>query len=129
MYPETLVGNKIPIGRRLVEILDQAGLSPKIAFWYYTPSRETWRLAIFIPIVDRIGTLKGYDKIGAIMKKLKPPLEMYLSDIHLEGSRGRVVSAVKAAVRPKKRVVEELWHINREVGAEYIQEAYVYRIQ
>ena len=129
MHTEILVGNKIEEGRRLIETLDQSGLSPKIAFWYYAPAREEWRLAMSIPIVDRIGSLKGYGKIASVMKKLRPPLGMYLSDIHLEDSSGRVVSAVKAAVRPKKRAVDAFKNINRYADAEYIQDAYVYRIQ
>jgi len=129
MYSEILVGNKIEEGRRLIEVLEKSGLSPKTAFWYYAPKQEEWRLAMSMPLVDRIGTLKVYDKIDAIMKKVKPPLEMYIADLHLQESRSPLVKAVKGAVvHSKKPVIDRFKSICRDAGLRYVEDAYIYRI-
>ena len=128
MYSEILVGNKIEEGRRLIEALEKSGLSPKTAFWYYAPKQEEWRLAMSMPMVDRIGTLRAYEKIDAIMKKVRPPLEMYIADLHLQESRSPLVKAVKGAVRFKKPVVDRFKSICRDAGLRYVQDAYIYRI-
>ena len=105
------------------------GLSPKAAFWYYDWDGEAWQLAISLPIVDKIGDLKVYQRILSAIKKLEPPLAMPISDIDLYGSRSTLLKVVKAAVRPKKAAGETFQNFLTQVDYRSIQDAYIYRIQ
>jgi hypothetical protein len=113
----------------LIEALDQAGLSPKAAFWYYDPDLEGWRLAISLPIVDQIEGLKGYEKVGLVARKIKPPLEIRPEDIDLYGSNSALLKVVRKAIRPKRKAVETFKQFHDQVDYRRIEDAYIYRLQ
>ena len=63
MGTATLVDQEIADGKRLIDALNQAGLSVNSALWLYLPEKETWRLMLTSPIFDKEGSLKTYKEI------------------------------------------------------------------
>ena len=51
MYTQTLVEKPIQDGERLLHALEESGLDPKAAFWYFNPELEAWKLMIQLPLM------------------------------------------------------------------------------
>ncbi len=126
MYQKVLVEKTIEDGRRLIEALDAAGLKPRAALWYYDSEADRWRLAISLPMVDKVGQLKTYEKIRSVLLKLKPPPEFTLSDTTAQGRDSALIGTVKTALGRNKS--EGFKFIGRPVNYSLLEEAYIYRI-
>ena len=58
-------------GARLVEKLDQAGITVTAAMWILFPDRDAWKLALALSAVTKEGPKRGYELAGRA--PLTPP--------------------------------------------------------
>ncbi|HYM12552.1 MAG TPA: hypothetical protein VEU62_17580 [Bryobacterales bacterium] len=127
-YQRTLLGQEIDDGRRLIDALKKAALRPRAALWCYFPDTDEWRLAISTPLVDRVGYLKTYERIGAVMSKMKPPVAFTLSDISAQSPHSGLTEIAKATARAEAPSAEGFRFVGKPIGHRAVEEAYVYSI-
>jgi hypothetical protein len=72
VFIQILVDRQIEAGREIVEALRQDGfpIASRSAFWCRIPESGYWRLVIGSKLIDRIGPLKGYRRLHAILHRL-----------------------------------------------------------
>src|ERR1700722_18279915 len=100
MYRTVLVEREIEDGRRVLRALQAAGIKFDAAFWYYVPEQSSWRLAISLAIVDKVGHLRAYDEVQRILARIHPPISISLNDIVVQSSQSVLVGTVRNATNP-----------------------------
>ncbi len=70
MDTSLLVGPDLQGGAQLLAKLDQEGLPITAAYWCYPTSRSEWRLVIWSPLVDEMGSAQAYDQILSTLRQL-----------------------------------------------------------
>jgi hypothetical protein len=122
-----LVSYDIESGKEVIDALDRDGKSPNVALWAKLPDYESWRLVIASDRLDQSSALTGYEEINAAMKKA--------------GISYRKRPAIYW--RPMdKPFIKALRHMfaqtadtygmrlgGQTFGDQYIEDAFVYRIQ
>ncbi|MGI8744371.1 MAG: hypothetical protein ACR2NN_17720 [Bryobacteraceae bacterium] len=73
MYKKVLVEREIRDGARLLEELDRRGFDVSACFWYDVPDSPRWRLIIASKIVDREGSLRGYELLDQVERDVGFP--------------------------------------------------------
>src|SRR6516165_8936975 len=74
MAPAALVNFDIENGQKVIEALDNADKSPKVAFWAKLPDYENWRLVLASDQLDQFSQLSGYSEIVTAIDKAKIPV-------------------------------------------------------
>src|SRR5579871_6042594 len=115
-YQRTLLGQEIEDGRRLIDALKKLGLSPRAGLWCYFPDTDEWRLAVSLPQVDQAGYLRTYEKIGALLSKMNPPLAFTLSDISLQSPRSGLEEVVRSTARAEAASAEGFRFVGKPIG-------------
>lgn len=127
MDTSALVSYDIESGKEVIDALDRDGKSPNVALWAKLPDYESWRLVIASDRLDQSSALTGYEEINAAMKKA--------------GISYRKRPAIYW--RPMdKPFIKALRHMfaqtadtygmrlgGQTFGDQYIEDAFVYRIQ
>ena len=84
MYKTALVKEVIEDGGRLLERLKRDRFPLTAALWHLVPdSNQQWILVIVSPAVDQVGPLAAYSRLQRLLRALKPPSRLSLSDISL----------------------------------------------
>ncbi len=129
MYTQTLVEKSIHDGGRLVQALEDGGLHPKAAFWYFNPELDTWKLMILLPLMDAGNHQHAYKVVERARMALRPEVALSLNDIHLQSHHSPLVGAVRSSVRSLPASAREGSHyIGTTVNSQFIADVYIYRI-
>jgi hypothetical protein len=97
MGQETLVGDQIQDGQRLVDRLTQDGFEVAAAFWLKADADSQWYLYIVSPIVDAEGLHRAYRRIHPIIWQMQEqPSGVDPFDVKLIGPRDPLAAAVLA---------------------------------
>jgi|ERR1035437_3382487 hypothetical protein len=122
-----LVSFDIENGNRVVEALDRAGKPPKVALWAKLPEYEDWRLVIASDHLSQLGSLSGYSQINSAIK------EAGISP------RKRPSITLRPMNRPFIKALRQTFGNAKDVygmrlggqtfGDQYLEDAFVYRIQ
>ena len=129
MATATLVGYEIEEGKRLLDALNEAGLSIDSGLWIYDSEREFWQLMLTSPLCDTHGMLKAYEEILTVFHNVEPALKIDWTSL--------------VAVSPKHELIEGLRQLqcqfnldfsgrrifNNMVDRMLIEDAYVYQIK
>lgn len=129
MATATLVDYEIEEGKRLLDALNEAGLSIDSGLWIYDSEREFWQLMLTSPLCDTHGMLKAYEEILAVFHNVEPALKIDWTSL--------------VAVSPQHELIEGLRQlqcqfnldfsgrriVNNMVDRMLIEDAYVYQIK
>jgi hypothetical protein len=70
VFVQVLVEDKIRAGAMIREELRKAGFPISATFWCRIPESGYWRLVIGSALIDRIGPMKGYQRLHTILDHL-----------------------------------------------------------
>jgi hypothetical protein len=122
-----LVNFDIENGEKVIEALDRDGKGPKVALWAKLPEYEDWRLVIASDRIVQTGSLYPYAQINTAMEKAGISIS----------KRPKVF--LRAMDRPFIKSLRSLFSKTADsygmrlggqtFGDQYIEDAFVYRIQ
>ena len=127
MDKSTLVDKDINEGKKLIEAIDEAGITLQAALWFYLSESDEWRFMIALPVIDQTGPKKTYKIIQSILSKMEP-LGISLKDISIVSPNHNLIKVLKMVIstgpgiqgiRMKRNMVNNI----------FIEDIYIYRIQ
>jgi len=68
MATTALVDRDLDIGRKILGVLDLAGITVNVAFWAHVPQISEWQLFIATPLVDAKGPRLAYEQVLRVLK-------------------------------------------------------------
>jgi hypothetical protein len=127
MDKSALVSFDIANGEEIINALDHAGKNPNVALWAKFREYEDWRLVIASDRINQTSALAGYDEIYAAMDQ---------SGI---SSTGQPIILLLPMEKPFIQALRKIFGRAQSTrgmrlggqgfGDQYIEEAFVYRIQ
>lgn len=82
-----LTDDRLALGRRLLDLTDELGLSAEGAAWVYDWTLQEWRYYLVTSLIDKKGAPWVYKRLLQAFKRL-PEHEQFLSlDVHLGSPR------------------------------------------
>jgi len=150
MATTVLVDRDLDIGRRILGVLSQAGISVTVAFWAHIPQISEWQLFIATPLVDSKGPKLAYEQVLRILKQagmeqelpwrrifLRSPKDQVLKSLEKSKSDGGSIEIMESENIP--RGTPSAYYVtyapepggtfrilNMPIADRYIEEAYVY---
>jgi hypothetical protein len=130
MDQAVLVEQKQSEGERVVRALDDAGLPPSAAFWFYNPDSDLWNLILAGAQFSAHGAPSDpYRKIAGVTSRLKPPATaVSIADIKTVEEGDPLVSALRTMVHTGSEI-GSIRLTNNFVNGIHIADALVYRLQ
>ena len=128
MVKQILTNEMIEAGKVLIQLMDEKGMEPKAALWFYFPDIETYKLLIVEPDIEKIGPRKFYEKIQNIISKLPEQNRISLDEIVLTKSNAPIISLLKLAIRTKQGM-GGIRFTNNVINGTVIEDAYIYRLR
>jgi hypothetical protein len=123
----SLVSFDIENGKEVIDALDRAGRSPNVALWAKLPEYEDWRLVIASDHLRQSGSLYAYSQINSAIEQagISP--------------RRRPSILLRPMNRPFIEALRRTFGSSADVygmrlggqtfGDQYLEDAFVYRIQ
>ena len=122
-----LVSFDIKNGQEVIDALDQDGKNPNVALWAKLPEYEDWRLVIASDHLSQSGSLYGYRQINDAMDKagisvrrrpkisLRPMNKPFIKALRNVFARAADIYGMRLG--------------GQTFGDQYLEDAFVYRIQ
>lgn len=123
----TLVNFDIQNGQAVIDALDRDGKNPNVALWAKIPEYEDWRLVIASDRLRQSGSLYGYSQINAAMEKAGIPIRMR-PKISLRPMDKPFIKALRS-VFARAADTYGMRLGGQTFGDQYVEDAFVYRIQ
>lgn len=123
----SLVSFDIENGREVIDALDRAGKPPKVALWAKLPEYEDWRLVIASDRLKQTGSLFAYSQINSAIEQagisprkrpsilLRPMNRPFIEALRKTFSKATDVYGMRLG--------------GQTFGDQYLEDAFVYRIQ
>ncbi len=109
-------------------VLDEADFCVQAALWTYKLERNSWRLVLVSPGVDKEGILESYRKIRPILSQIPDnQLSGHLSNISLHGTNHLLMTFLREKCLTKGEFPKRAYHIGDL--RYYVDEAYIYRLK
>lgn len=129
MGTATLVSQEIEEGQRLIDALNAEGLSVDSALWIYALEPETWRLMLTSPLHDRKGSLKTYEEILSVFRKVKPDLKIDWTGIVVVSPKDELIKGLRQLQQQSNLNLSGKRLTNNMVNGRWIEDAYIYQIK
>lgn len=125
MDKATLVSLDIEAGSRVVSLLENAGITVKVAVWMTTPEYEEGRLVLASAQLDQTNPLHAYEQVAQVLQgefSYSPPaiLILKMKDSFVQHLR---------QLFGKTKSVEGLRLGGQVIGNRFVSDAYVYQIR
>ena len=127
MDKTALVSFDIESGKEVIEALDKAGKTPKVALWAKLPEYEDWRLIIASDRLNQTGSLGGYSQLNSVLDQAGITL------------RKRPAISLRPMNKPFIRALRDIFGEAADVygmrlggqtfGDQFLEDAFVYRIR
>ncbi|HEV2884867.1 MAG TPA: hypothetical protein VGW36_08415 [Pyrinomonadaceae bacterium] len=118
----------IDAGAALIRKLDESGLQPDAAFWYYFPDAQVWKLVVVEVKVGKRGPKEIYRQIQRMLGKMKNEVtELSLDDLALAKPDSPLVTLLRTAVQTGSGI-HGIRFSNNVVNGTVIEDAYIYRL-
>lgn len=118
----------IDAGAALIRKLDESGLQPDAAFWFYFPDAQVWKLVVAEIKVGKNGPKEVYRLIQRMLGKGNPEFEeLSLDDLALIKPDAPLVTLLRTAVHTGSGV-HGIRFSNNVVNGTVIEDAYIYRL-
>jgi len=125
---EPLTKEMIEWGAEVLRCLDEADFCVQAALWTYKLERNSWRLVLVSPGVDKEGILESYRKIRPILSQIPDnQLSGHLSNISLHGTNHLLMTFLREKCLTKGEFPKRAYHIGDL--RYYVDEAYIYRLK
>ena len=127
MAPTALVNLDIEDGQKVVDALDKSGTRPSVALWAKLPDYSNWRLILASNDLDKSSQFAAYSEINDAMDKAGIPIHRQPTVL-----LRRMGSPMIDALRRTFSVAADTYGMRlggQMFGDQYIEEAFVYRIQ
>jgi hypothetical protein len=122
-----LVNFDIENGEKVVAALDEDGKGPNVALWAKLPEYEDWRLVIASDRIRQTGSLYPYSQINQAMEKAGIPIskrpKVFLRPMDKPFIKSLRSVFADAADTYGMRLGGQVF------GDQYLEDAFVYRIQ
>lgn len=127
MGKTALVEGDIRVGEGLIEALDAAGFPVQAALWFYLSDPGEWRLIVASPLTDKDGPRGAYEQVQSVLTKLRPPLDISLSDISVVGSKDELIKLLRQAIGTGSGI-SGIRFTRNTINGVFIEDAYIYRL-
>lgn len=128
MVETQLTDKLVEEGARLIRTLDESGVSPDAAFWYYFPDSGAWKLILVEMKVGPEGPRDIYKRIQKALNNLSPrPVVLSLEDVALEKPDAPIVSVLRSAIQTGRNL-GGIRFTKNVVNGTLIDDAYIYRL-
>jgi hypothetical protein len=122
MVKESLVGEAIASGQKLVEFLRTTDFRLEAAFWFWMEERGVWRLVLATPLVHEGGRLVAYDRLRALTESRNWP-DKLMDQIDLVSPSEGIITIFDFVDNrlPQNRLIQD-----ESVTGVWIEGAYIY---
>jgi hypothetical protein len=128
MVETHLTNEMIDIGAAFVRKLDEHGLRPDAAFWFYFSEEPKWKLIIAQANIGTEGPKKIYQKIQKILADYPEEISgLSLDDVTLSRPDAPLISLLRVAIRTGPGI-SGIRFKNNAINGTLIEDAYIYRI-
>jgi len=128
MVDAALTPQAIQEGAELLQALDEAGLTPDAAFWFYFSDINAWKLVLAEMRVGPDGPREIYRQVQRALSNRADKIKSFsLADVVLAKPDAPVVSVLKRALRVERNAGGVRFSQNVIDGV-LIEDAYIYRL-
>jgi hypothetical protein len=125
----TLTKEMIEAGAALVRKLDECGVQPDAAFWFYFPDIQQWKLVFAEVKLGAEGPKQIYKKIQETLSNFRAELgELSLDNVTLAKPDTPIVALLRIAIRTGPGI-NGIRFTNNVINGIVIEDAYIYRLQ
>jgi hypothetical protein len=118
----------IDAGAALIRMLDESGLRPDAAFWFYFPDAQAWKLVLAEVRVGTDGPKEVYRRIQRILGKSREQFSaLSLDDVTLATPDAQLVNVLRMALRTSPNI-SGIRFSNNAINGTVIEDAYIYRL-
>ncbi len=129
MVETQLTPELIREGAALVEGLDQAGVSPDAALWFYFPDMNAWKLLLAEVNVGPEGPREVYRTVQRTLQTLRNQIShLSLEDVALAKPDAPMIKLLAQAVTTGPGIAGIRFK-NNVVNGTLIEDAYIYRLK
>ena len=129
MVEKTLTKEMIDSGENLIRKLDESGVQPDAAFWFYFPDTDEWKLVLAEVKVGRQGPKEVYRQIQEVLFKYSQQIgEVSLDNIALVKPDEPIVLLLGTAIRTGPGI-SGIRFKNNVINGMVIEDAYIYRLK
>lgn len=128
MVAMTLTKEMIEEGASLVGKLDESGVPPEAAFWFYFPDVQQWKLVLAEIKLGERGPRQFYKRIQEVISsdQMNMP-DLALDDITLAKPDAPIVVLLKHAIHTGPGI-GGIRFTNNVINGTVIDDAYIYRL-
>ena len=128
MVAKLLTENMIRSGAALVAMLDERGLAPDAALWFYFPDIGKWKLVLAEVKLSRQGPRVFYKLIQDAISQADPQLEeVSLDSVALAVPNAPIISLLSSAVQTGPGI-GGIRFTSNVVNGTLVEDAYIYRL-
>lgn len=128
MVKGALVDRLAGVGRKLVELLDEAKLNVTSALWLYRTESSDWILLLASPEVESLGPRAVYEKVQNVFASNRKALEpLTLADVVVTGPNEPLLQLLRGAIQTGPGISEIRFTGNR-INNTLIEDALIYRL-
>jgi len=125
---DTLTDEMILVGKKITEKLDDTGIKPNAAFWFFPVDGDVWKLIFASPLVRTEGPRKMYMKVHEAIADLPEDLPaLALKDITVVNDRDQLVSLLKKEIKTGSDL-SDIRLSRSAINGTYIEDALIYRL-
>lgn len=129
MVETRLTQDLIREGARLVEKLDQSGVSPDAAFWFYFPDIAGWKLFLAETKVAASGPREVYKQIQKTLHAIRSEItHLSLEDVAVAKADAPLVALLSSAIATGPGISGIRFSRNAINGVP-TEDAYIYRLK
>lgn len=129
MVETNLTKEIIEAGATLVGKLDESGIQPDAAFWFYFPDTQTWKLVIAQVKVRKQGPKELYRQIQKILEKFPKEISgLSLDDVALVKTDAPMIALLRVALGTGPEI-GGIRFKNNVIDGRLIEDAYIYRLR
>lgn len=132
MVKTTLVERDFKDGGLLIEEMDKAHLHVHSALWIYNSEEDNWRLVIASTIPEFASPKKAYSHIQHILDKMSKSgvdLGFSLESITVVTPQHPLIQLLGSTVKTSPNSINGIRFSRNTINNNYIEDAYIYRIQ
>ena len=128
MVAMTLTKEMIEEGAALVRKLDESGVQPDAAFWFYFPDVQQWKLVLAEIKLGEKGPRQIYKKIQQVISADQMDMpDLALDDITLAKPDAPIVGLLRHVIHTGPGI-GGIRFTNNVVNGTVIDDAYIYRL-
>ena len=132
MDKTTLVEKDFKDGELLIAELDKAQLKVHSALWIYNSEADNWRLMIASDKEDFSSPKKAYSLINEVIEKMNNSginIGFSLENISVVSTDHPLIRLLSSAIKTNPRSISGIRFSRNTIDNNYIEDAYIYRVQ